>query len=207
MPKTRIEAFSDAVIAIIITLLVLEIKVPHVMLTQGETALIKAILNDLPKFTAYGLSFMVLIVWWVAHHQFFHSLHSADRTLLWLNNLFLFWLCLLPYPTALIGSYYETRTATVLYGIVITSVAATFSYMRWYAFFKVRLFYEHIPDDILHDAFRKSIKSPIIHAIGTMLVIISPYISISIYALLAIYFVIPMKLDKHLWGKNHGSLH
>jgi uncharacterized membrane protein len=203
MPKTRIEAFSDAVFAIVITLLVLEIKTPYILLTQGEATLISAIWNDVPKFTAYALSFLVLTVWWVAHHQFFHSLHSVNRKLLWLNNLFLFWVCLIPFPTALIGTYYYTRTATIVYGIVLTSVATTFSYMRWYAFFKVKLHHEHIPDALLHDAFRKSIKSPTIHAVATLLAFVSPYIAISIYAFLAIYFIFPMKLDKHLWG--HGK--
>lgn len=206
MPKTRIEAFSDAVIAIIITLLVLEIKVPHVHMSQGETALVNAILNDLPKFTAYGLSFMVIIVWWVAHHQFFHSLRTADRKLLWLNNLFLFWLCIMPYPTALIGSYYNTLTATLLYGVVVTAMATTFSYMRWYAFFKAKLIHDYIPEQVLRESFRKSIKSPLIHALGTALAVVSPYISISIYAFLAIYFAFPMKLEKHLWKHDHHQV-
>lgn len=208
MPKNRIEALSDGVIAIIITLLVLEIKIPHILLAHEEFALLRAVLNDFPKFIAYALTFMVLSVWWVAHHQFFHSLRHADRKLMWLNNLFLFWICLLPYPTALIGSYPSTRTATILYGLVLTAVATTFSSMRWYASFKAKLFHKHIPDEILHQAFRKSIKSPIFHAVATILAFFCPYISLGIYAFLALYFTFPMKLDRYILDhhQDHHSL-
>lgn len=202
MPKNRIEAFSDGVIAIIITLLVLEIKIPHIHMTSDEHLLIQAIFNDSPKFIAYAVSFIVLTVWWVAHHQFFHGLHKANRSLIWLNNLFLFWLCLLPYPTALIGTYPSTRTSTFLYGLIATSVAATFTFMRWYASFKAELIHGHIPKEVQRDALRKSIRSPILHGIATILAIATPYVSIVIYALLAIYFAFPMKLDKHLWEDN-----
>jgi len=94
LPKTRVEAFSDGVIAIIVTILVLEIKVPRLEGDRLDEQLLVALWHALPLVGAYAVSFMVLLVFWVAHHQLIHSLRRVDRNLLWLNGLFLMILAL-----------------------------------------------------------------------------------------------------------------
>src|SRR2546425_782379 len=100
MSTQRIEAFSDGVFAIIVTLLVLDLKVPDLpqQITNQET--LQALFNLAPQFISFVLSFFILCIFWVNHHQFFHTIKTADRKLLWLNNLLLFWLCFIPFPTA-----------------------------------------------------------------------------------------------------------
>ena len=109
MPTSRIEAFSDGVFAIIITLLVLEIHVPQVQDKNISAALEHSLLAMTPKFLSYILSFVLVCIWWVAHHHLFHILKRSDRGLLWLNSLFLLWLAFIPFPTALMGDSGRTN--------------------------------------------------------------------------------------------------
>src|SRR6516165_7656281 len=105
MPTSRIEAFSDGVFAIIITLLVLEIRVPQVQGKDVSAALAHSLLAMAPKFLAYIISFVLVCVWWVAHHNLFHVLKRSDRGLLWLNSLFLLWLAFKAFSTALLVDF------------------------------------------------------------------------------------------------------
>src|SRR5215470_5821491 len=100
MSTARIEAFSDGVFAIVMTLLVLEIHVPHLGAGDVSEALSKSLLAMTPKFLSYLLSFSIVCIWWVAHHHFFDLLGRSDRGLLWFNSLFLMWLAFVPFPTA-----------------------------------------------------------------------------------------------------------
>ena len=119
MTKTRLEAFSDGVLAIIITILVLELKVPH-----GETiAVLKPLL---PAFLAYVLSFVYLGIYWNNHH---HMLHAATRVgggVLWANLHLLFWLSLLPFVTGWMGENHFAAMPTALYGCVLLMAAVAY---------------------------------------------------------------------------------
>jgi len=103
MSTGRIEAFSDGVFAIVITLLVLEIHVPQVSTPAISAVLTKALIAMWPKFLAYMLSFAIVCIWWVAHHHLFACIARSDRGLLWFNSLYLLWLAFIPFPTALMG--------------------------------------------------------------------------------------------------------
>jgi len=144
MPTSRIEAFSDGVFAIIITLLVLEIHVPQVQDKNISAALEHSLLAMTPKFLSYILSFVLVCIWWVAHHHLFHILKRSDRGLLWLNSLFLLWLAFIPFPTALMGDFPGARIAVMGYGTVTTLAGVSFCLMRYYAFYVSKLVDERI---------------------------------------------------------------
>jgi uncharacterized membrane protein len=198
MEKNRIEAFSDAVLAVAITLLVLEIKVPEVSLAHGEDALIRVLLDNAPKLAAYFTSFIIVAVWWVAHHQLFYTLHKTNRTLLWINMLFLMWVCLIPFPTALIGDYPTSHTAAFLYGAVATLTASSFSLMRWYVSCKAKLLKTDLPEKAVRQTIRKSLLSPSLHFVGMFIAVPAPAIALAIYAAIAILFIFPSTLDRHI---------
>jgi uncharacterized membrane protein len=126
MPTSRIEAFSDGVFAIIVTLLVLEIHVPQVQGQDISAALERSLLAMAPKFLSYILSFVIVCIWWVAHHHLFHILKRSDRGLLWLNSLFLLWLAFIPFPTALMGDFPGVRLPVVCYGALTTLAGVRF---------------------------------------------------------------------------------
>lgn len=133
MPKSRIEAFSDGVFAIVITLLVLEIKVPSLAGPASDAALVAALIDELPVIASCAISFFIIAIFWVSHHQFWHSLRQADWPLLWLNNLVLLFIVFIPIPTWMIGTYPTLRTPAVIFGAVMASAGLAFLAMRAYA--------------------------------------------------------------------------
>ena len=123
MSKTRLEAFSDAVIAIIITIMVLELKVPH----GADWAALRPLI---PKFASYVLSFAILGIYWNNHH---HMLHATDRingTIMWANLNLLFWMSLLPFSTAWWGETYFAPTPTALHGVVQLMCAIAYTVLQ-----------------------------------------------------------------------------
>ncbi|MEO6588010.1 MAG: TMEM175 family protein, partial [Pyrinomonadaceae bacterium] len=116
-PSTgRIEQFSDGVFAIVITLLVLTLQVPKIENEKSVFDVLNALFQLLPKFLGFVMSFFFVAVFWVAHHQFFHTLNLSTRTLLWLNNLFLFFITFIPFPTALLGEYPDNIASVIFFG-------------------------------------------------------------------------------------------
>jgi uncharacterized membrane protein len=197
-PTSRIEAFSDGVFAIIITLLVLEIHVPQVQGKDVSAALAQSLLAMAPKFLTYILSFVIVCIWWVAHHHLFHILKRSDRGLLWLNSLFLLWLAFIPFPTALMGDFPGERIAVMGYGAITTLAGASFTFMRYYAFYLAKLVDESIDRSLLRSAMLKSALNPVLHCIAVLLAFVDTRLSIALYIILPLIFFIPSKLETEL---------
>jgi uncharacterized membrane protein len=119
MGKTRLEAFSDGVLAIIITIMVLEMKVPH-----GET--IAALWPVLPVFLSYVLSFLYVGIYWNNHHHMLHLVRRVNGGILWANLHLLFWLSLLPFATGWMGENHFDAGPSVLYGVVLLMAAVAY---------------------------------------------------------------------------------
>jgi uncharacterized membrane protein len=123
MGTNRLEAFSDGVIAVIITIMVLELKVP----SDSSFAPMRTLA---PHFLSYLLSFLVVAIMWVNHHHMIHSARRADARLLWSNNTLLFWMSLVPFVTAFMGNHWRDPRAVALYGIVLTLCSLSFALLR-----------------------------------------------------------------------------
>jgi uncharacterized membrane protein len=119
MGTNRLEAFSDGVIAVIITIMVLELKIP------SDTTL-TSLRSLAPQFLSYLLSFLVVAIMWVNHHHTLHSARRADARLLWSNNTLLFWMSLVPFVTAYMGNNHSDPRAVALYGVVLSLCSASF---------------------------------------------------------------------------------
>ena len=183
------EAFSDGVLAIVITLLVLEIKVPQA-LPNDEAALWQAIAGQLPMIGAWVVSFLFVLVFWVSHHYFFDMLKKVDRGLLWLNGLFLLAICFMPFPTALSGQYPASRPATLLLSATMFVTALAFSAMRWYATFHAGLVAkEDVPR--AKALFRRGLMSPSLYLASIALAIVYPPAAIAIQILVPMLFFFP----------------
>ena len=137
--RQRLEAFSDGVFAIVITLLVLELHIPELAGARGglhvarcSPELWQGLIALLPKFISFIVSFVYISIYWINHHQLFHLLKGANRGLFWLNCLFLMCLTFIPFPTALIGSYPGESTAVVFYGLAMFCTAVSFVVMKCY---------------------------------------------------------------------------
>jgi uncharacterized membrane protein len=123
LQKNRLEGFSDGVVAVIITIMVLELKVPH-------DASPEALLRLTPVFLSYALSFLVVAIVWVNHHHLLHTLTHVTGRILWLNNHLLFWLSLVPFTTGYMGENHVAPLAVAVYGLVLFFSGAAFDLLR-----------------------------------------------------------------------------
>ncbi len=181
MEKNRLEAFSDGVLAIIITIMVLEMKVPH----ASDLADLKPVL---PVFVSYVLSFIYVGIYWTNHHHMFHSTRHVTGGILWANLHLLFWLSLFPFTTDWMGENHLAATPTALYGFVLL-MAATAYYILQRA-----IIAQQGRDSLLASAIGKDWKgklSPVCYFIAIPLAYVSSWISNGLFVLVALIWLVP----------------
>lgn len=128
----RIEAFSDGVFAIIVTLLVLDLKVPPLKDAASVAELGHAIIEQLPRFLSWLISFIIVCKFWLNHHHVLGMVRHADYGLVWINSIFLMGQSFIPFPTALIGEYHDNRLAVTLFGCVFALNTGLFVALQTY---------------------------------------------------------------------------
>jgi uncharacterized membrane protein len=181
MGKDRLAAFSDGVMAIIITIMVLELKLPHgtdwaVLVAAG------------PSFLSYLLSFVYVAIYWNNHHHLLHTVHRVDGAILWANSHLLFWLSLVPTATAWLGGNFLAPIPTAVYGITLLAPAIA------YYLLQKAIMRKDLAHSVLANALGNDIKgktSPILYAAAVILAFVNPWISIAIYLLVALIWLIP----------------
>jgi uncharacterized membrane protein len=181
MGKDRLTAFSDGVIAIIITIMVLELKVPH---GAEWTALI----GVAPHFLSYVLSFVYLAIYWNNHHHLLHTVARVDGLILWANCHLLFWLSLIPAATAWMGENFLASIPTAVYGGVLLMPAIA------YFLLQKAIMRKQGAHSVLASALGSDIKgkiSPILYVAGIAVAFVSPWLSIAIYVLVAVMWLVP----------------
>lgn len=190
---SRIEAFSDGVFAIVVTLLVLELRVPHLPENFTSTDALNELLHLSPKFISFALSFLVIAIFWVNHHQMFHSLEKTDRAFLWYNNLLLFTLSFVPFPTAFIGEYPTSMIPVMLYGFAMLAAALSFNIMLQHAV-RAGLFYPSHSQESLRQSIKRGMLGPVIYLISIVAAFITVYISLAIFIIVPVFYFIPQKI-------------
>lgn len=187
----RVEAFSDGVLAIVITLLVLEVKVPAD--SSDDAALWQAIVERLPMIGAWMVSFFFVLVFWVAHHTLFYQLAKTDRGLLWLNGLFLLAISFSPFPTALAGEHPGATPAVFLLSLVMFLAAGFFVSMRWYATLKGGLARPLLPRQYFVRAFRRGLIAPLLYLTAMGLSFVAPWAAVAVQIIVPVLFVLPTR--------------
>lgn len=183
MGKGRLEAFSDGVIAIIITIMVLELRVPH----GGELSSLKPLI---PKFLSYILSFIYLGIYWNNHHHMLHAVKEVNGVSLWANLHLLFWLSLIPFTTAWMGENHFTKWPVALYGAVLFMDAIAYTILSF------TLTHNREKNNKLAKAIGKDGKgklSLLLYAVGIAFAFVNQSISLAIYAIVALIWIIPDK--------------
>jgi len=181
MHKGRLEAFSDGVIAIIITIMVLEMKVPH-----GDG--LHELLPLVPVFLSYVLSFVYVGIYWNNHHHMLHTVTSVTGAILWANLHLLFWLSLFPFATGWMGENYFTAVPTALYGIVLLMAAVAYYVLQQ------SIVRAQGPDSILKRAIGRDWKgklSPVLYIVAIIATAFSPAISEALFVVAALIWLIP----------------
>ncbi len=189
----RIEFFSDAVFAVAITLLILEIKVPHI---EEGASLWPALWLLWPKFLAYAVSFGVIGIFWIGHHIMFHYIKRADRVLLWLNTVLLMFISSIPFVAGLIGEYRNDVTAVALYGTFLCATGIIF-YILWaYAAHRRRLISATMSEDLVRLGHKAILVAPIVYAVAIIVAFVDPLISKIIYFLVPLAYLVPSPIDR-----------
>ena len=181
MEKNRLEAFSDGVLAIIITIMVLELKVPH---SHGWEALQPL----LPVFLSYVLSFIYVGIYWNNHHHLLYATETVSGGILWANLHLLFWLSLLPFATGWMGENRFTALPTAMYGLVLLMAAIA------YYILQAAIIRRQKPGSILSAALGRDWKgklSPVLYLAAIPIAFVSPRIAHAVYVAVALIWLVP----------------
>jgi uncharacterized membrane protein len=195
MSARRIEAFSDAVLAIIMTIMVLEMKVPH-----GVDA--AALRPLIPVFLSYVLSFVFLAIYWNNHHHLLHVTTGVSGTILWANMHLLFWLSLVPFVTGWMGENDFAPAPTALYGVILLLAAIA------YLLLQRAILIQEGPDSILAVALGNDWKgrlSPLIYGIGIAVTFLHPWIAGALYVFAAVVWLIPDRRIERSLARSAGQ--
>jgi uncharacterized membrane protein len=188
MGKSRFEAFSDGVLAIIITIMVLEMKVPH-----GES--FEALVPLIPVFLSYVLSFVYLGIYWNNHHHMLHTCHKVTGPMLWANLHLLFWLSLVPFVTGWMGENHFAAAPSALYGVVMLMSAIA------YFILQQLIIASQGPGSLLKKAVGGDWKgkvSPVLYALAIPLAFWSQWVSLGLYVLVALIWLVPDRRIEHV---------
>ena len=192
MTKNRLEAFSDGVVAILITILVLELKIPH----GTDFSVLRPLL---PVFLTYVLSFVYLAIYWNNHHHMLHTVHKVNGRILWANMHLLFWLSLVPFTTGWMGENHFAAEPTALYGVVLLMAAIAYTILQR------EIVAHHGPDSMLAAATGSDLKgklSIVAYLAAIVLAFVDRRISDALYILVALMWLVP---DKRIESRIDGA--
>ncbi len=181
MKTSRLEAFSDGVLAIIITIMVLELKAPH-----GDS--LAVLVPLLPPFLSYVLSFVYIGIYWNNHHHMLHATQSVTGSILWANLHLLFWLSLFPISTAWMGENHFATLPTVLYGVVLLMASLA------YWILQRAIIASQGANSLLARAVGKDLKgklSPLLYVLAIPAAFYSPWVSEALYVFVALMWLVP----------------
>ncbi len=197
----RLEAFSDGVFAIAITLLVLEIKVPRIADLPEGHSLTTALLHEWPAFLAYFVGFLTILVMWINHHNVYRYVRHTTHVLLILNGILLLWVSLIPFTTALVAEYLERpdeKAAAFVFNGTYLLMALTFNLLWRYI--------SHTPAILSHDANKEAMAritqsfrfGPLFYLVIIPIGLVSSVVSFALVGVLAVFFALPNRaMDAH----------
>jgi len=192
MGKDRLAAFSDGVIAIIITIMVLELKVP-------PRADWSALVEIAPSLVSYILSFVFLAIYWNNHHHLLHTVTRVDGLILWANSHLLFWLSLTPAATAWMGANFLAPVPTAVYGVILLMPAIAYTLLQR------AIMRKQGAQSVLAKAIGGDMKGKLsmaLYAAGAAVAFVSPPVSIAIYVLVAVMWLIPDQRIEKVFGRE-----
>ena len=193
MPKTRIEAFSDGVFAIVITLMAFDIK-----LGAHVDDLRQALHQLLPKLNGYILSFALVGMYWVAHHQMFHVFRRVNRMLMWLNLLFLLSVTFLPFTTSLLSVGAVTQLAVTIYGANLVLNSLVLFAIWYYATRVAKLHDARLTLEVRREVDQRILSMPLLAVASIALSFYNVRYSLFIYYAIILRFLLAQRLDRRL---------
>lgn len=198
---SRVETFSDGVIAIVITIMVLELKLPDFKREATEWTVQHYLTDAAPYLISYAFSFMMVGIFWTNHHHMFHLFNHIDERIIWQNLLFLFWISLIPLATAMIGTNFRLPSTVAAYAFVMLMTTLSFALMRSYSLKKGLVHKDPNPDTekkilkVSVRARKKSFAGTAAYLVAIPAAFISPYLSYCCMVIPPVLFFIPDGVD------------
>lgn len=189
LPLGRIEAFSDGVFAVVVTLLVLELKVPTLGDHASARELAGALAGEAPKLVSWVISFVIVCKFWLNHHHVLGLARHATYGLVWINSLFLLVQSMTPFPTALMGEYPDNRLAVGLFGVVMA--LDTLMFMALHAYVLRKVLKPERAAEQLPDVIARSWIGVASYLAGVALAWLQPWLAFIAYAITPLFFIVP----------------
>ena len=201
LSKNRIEALTDGIFAVVMTLLVLDISIPQIASSHydiGSVAagseLLQRLFDLWPKVLSFGISFIILAIYWMAHHRQFHYIKHLDRTLIWMNIIFLMAACLLPFSTSLLGEYREQEIAILVYGGNSIIIGSLLYIQWWYATRNHKLVDENLDPITKGTLSRRLLFGITVYLIAIGISFVYIHLSVFLFGLILIPGFMPNKM-------------
>jgi uncharacterized membrane protein len=198
----RVMAFSDGVFAIAITLLVLGLEVPSNVPRAGLIALIP---EFVPRLAAHAVTFAILGIYWVGHHNMFIYIKRHDRTLLWLNNLFLLFVAAMPFPTGLIVRYPDDKLSIIVYASALVCAGLSLEFIWIYATHRRQMVAHDIDPELVTFVHRRVLVAPAAYLLAIALSFVSITAAKILFVAVAVAYIVPNPLDTYHHRQFQGA--
>ncbi len=186
----RIVFFSDAVFAIAITLLALELHVPEMPIEDVAAQMPHQLVAMAPKIVSFMLSFLIIGSYWVAHHRDFQHIRRFDRRLIWINLLLLMFVAFLPFPTAMLGSYPAQQFTVTLYAGCLALMGFVRAWLWWYASRNYRLIDRELDSHAIARLNRRGLIAPLIFLFSILVAVFNPLVAMWCWGLVGLTFAL-----------------
>jgi uncharacterized membrane protein len=193
MSTHRVEALSDGVFAIVMTLLVFDLRLPEATLAELPAALATL----WPKFLGYAVSFLLLGIYWIGHRNQFNFIRRADQNFHWLNIFFFGVVCLVPFSTGILSRYPDALLAVTIYGINLITIGVALFSIWTYATYRGHLVDADLPRAVVRLGKQRSLLAPACYLVAILAGLIDPRLSLVIYALVPLLYIFPGL--QHFW--------
>lgn len=196
--KGRLESLSDGIFATVMTVLVLSLSIPTII-GSTDSAIASYVLGLGPTFLSYVMSFLILALFWVRHHNIFHFISRINNTLIWLNMLFLLSVGFVPFSTELIGRFWNTEVATIIYGVNLIASGLCMQALWMYSVRKKLLVVDEVNEKVMARVNRRLTGGPLLYLVAIIVSLIIPggeEIAVAIYVVTLIYYVAVSSLDR-----------
>lgn len=204
LSKKRVEFLTDGIFAVVMTLLVLEISIPQISSSHddatidsaaAETELLKGLFDLWPKLLSFGISFIILAIYWLAHHRQYYYIKHVNRTLIWINFMFLMAICLLPFSASLLGEYNEQQISIFVFGANSIIIGSLLSIEWWYALSHYStLVHENLDPITKTTSLRRLLFGIIVYLIAIGISFVDVHLSVYFFALILISAFMPNKI-------------
>lgn len=204
LSKKRVEFLTDGIFAVVMTLLVLEISIPQISSSHddatidsaaAETELLKGLFDLWPKLLSFGITFIILAIYWLAHHRQFYYIKHVNRTLIWINFMFLMATCLLPFSASLLGEYNQQQISIFVFGANSIMIASLLSIQWWYALSHYStLVHENLDPVTKTSSLRRLLLGIIVYLIAIGISFVDIQLSVYFFALILISAFMPNKI-------------